>query len=429
MNSVLQCVASIPQLLHYFAGEDTWFEDMPTANPALHPPLAVQSINRGTKVVETFALVMDGLKDLSLPPNKEPPAFNPGPLKYSMGEVNENFKDFQQQDANEFFLSLVNALHDGLNKRIGMSITTTPPLPSKEGSSDDDPENNTRLALHHMRQYIRRNSPKSIILKTFMFQTRSVTKCHECFRVSSTFGTEFSLEVPIQHPTTSSPSSSSTPVALEQCLQSFSELSRFRYNAKEVDTKTGKNISGYLCGKCNKRVDATRQTQMYSLPNVLVVTLKRFKSFGNFSEKISTPVSVPNTLDMAPFCCSSTSNSIVCGSGAPPSSSSPVSAVSAPYVLHKATEAESKNNEGGGVGEEGDVPMTIEPTTGTRYRLIGIVNHRGNCNGGHYTADVCSQASVGSSSGEVWNSCSDDVVTQGVKPSRALAYMLFYALE
>ena len=422
MNSVLQCMASVPQLEHYFSGSDAWLEDTPTANPNLHSPAIVKIISRGTKVVETFALVMENLKRLVVPASVQ--AFNPAPLKYTMGEVNENFSGFQQQDANEFFLSLLNALHDGLNKRIAIPPSPAEAInnsiPSTASSNDASAAVDAQQALHHMQQYLRRNSPRSIILKAFQFQTKSVTRCHECLGVSTNFGVELALEVPVSPPTPDPTSgmvaNSTTPVALEQCIQSFSELGRFKFNPKEVDNSTGKNISGYLCAKCNRRVDATRQTQIYSLPNNLVITLKRFKSNANFSEKVSTPVSVPEILDMAPFCSSSTSNSIV----GPASASSTVMAVSAPMLLHRASaELEGETSNSG----------AIVPTTGTRYRLVGVVNHRGNCNGGHYTSDVRSRVTSPPPGGDVWSSCSDDSVTPGTKPSRALAYMLFYTLE
>jgi ubiquitin C-terminal hydrolase len=96
---------------------------------------------------------------------------------------------------------------------------------------------------------------------------------------------------------------------------------------------------------------------------VLVVTLKRFRSFGEFSNKIDTPVIFGAVLDMKPF---------------------------------------------------------VEKAGPFEYELIGVVNHKGNIHGGHYTCD-CRGAID-----HAWFFYSDERFTESEHPDFCLAYMLFY---
>lgn len=119
----------------------------------------------------------------------------------------------------------------------------------------------------------------------------------------------------------------------------------------------------YECGKCKKKVRASQQLTFFTCPEILVLTLKRFSQAGDFASKISTPVIFQPEINLAPFMCAK--------------------------VRH------------------------------TQYKLVAIVNHSGSTTGGHYTADICGK-------GGVWNHCSDEVITEGVKPDFAQAYILFY---
>merc|ERR1712137_759859 len=60
------------------------------------------------------------------------------------------------------------------------------------------------------------------------------------------------------------------------------------------------------CDKCNQKVDAMKKIDLWKLPPVLVLHLKRFEfcsCTGEF-KKIDTLLSAPLTLDLTPFCSS-----------------------------------------------------------------------------------------------------------------------------
>ena len=127
--------------------------------------------------------------------------------------------------------------------------------------------------------------------------------------------------------------------------------------------------SAWNCTGCKKKVQAVKRLTLYNLPSVLIITIKRFISYGNLADKVTKPVCFQPTLDMAPY--------------------------------------------------------ALNATEGTVFDLVGIVNHQGNMNGGHYTADV-----KGSVDGQ-WFSFSDETVQaastcQQGTPKYGLAYILFY---
>eukprot|EP00039_Didymoeca_costata_P008519 m.113014 g.113014 ORF g.113014 m.113014 type:complete len:838 (-) comp14116_c0_seq8:1501-4014(-) len=77
-------------------------------------------------------------------------------------------------------------------------------------------------------------------------------------------------------------------LTLEQCLDFFSE--------KEI---LGKN-NGWLCPVCKEVREASKQLEIWKLPPVMIIQLKRFSFEGWAREKIETFVDFPQTLDMSP---------------------------------------------------------------------------------------------------------------------------------
>eukprot|EP00698_Gefionella_okellyi_P005035 TRINITY_DN1462_c0_g1_i1.p1 TRINITY_DN1462_c0_g1~~TRINITY_DN1462_c0_g1_i1.p1 ORF type:complete len:1032 (-),score=235.43 TRINITY_DN1462_c0_g1_i1:78-2807(-) len=80
------------------------------------------------------------------------------------------------------------------------------------------------------------------------------------------------------------------PVRLEECLQMFS-----------TPEQLGEKNMWY-CAKCQDHRDARKTLELWKLPEVLVITLKRFTHSGSISEKLSMDVVFPITgLDMSQF--------------------------------------------------------------------------------------------------------------------------------
>lgn len=134
-------------------------------------------------------------------------------------------------------------------------------------------------------------------------------------------------------------------------------------------------------GKCASLQPATKKLQIYQAPKVLVLTLKRFSNsgaeYGYFSpfSKNSTPVDVPEGLDLTPFCNPKAAKSRFWGGSAP-----------------------------------------------KKYKLVALSHHSGSLRGGHYTAEGRAK------DGGWWEFNDEYVYSQSgapVGPSSS-AYVLFY---
>ena len=143
-------------------------------------------------------------------------------------------------------------------------------------------------------------------------------------------------------------------ISLHDCLKLFSK--------KEV---LSMNDSWY-CPTCKDHRQATKQIQLWSTPDVLLIHLKRFENQRSFSDKIDDTVHFPiKSLDMTE------------------------------HLVH-------------------------EEPRGSIYDLIAVDNHFGGLGGGHYTAYV--------KTNDKWFYFDDSRVTE-TKPESSIAgsaYLLFY---
>lgn len=249
----------------------------------------------------------------------------------SLGNVYSPFKELLQQDANEFFNILLNSLHSGLNTAIG---STKPAQIDNSNGTDEE------LAKRFWENYI--NTNKSDIVKLFAFQERNTVKCPNCGQVYRSFNPCTGVEVPIPK---------KLPTCVEDCLATYCREETLDEN------------SLYMCEKCKRKGRASQQLTFFSLPEILVITLKRFRRSSDLSEKVSSFVAFQPELDLSPFMC-------------------------------RRTQRE-------------------------KYILSAVVNHTGTLNGGHYTADVRDKSGT-------WSHCSDEKVSECTEPHFDLAYIFFY---
>ena len=316
LNSVCQCLEQT-LLARYFRSDE-------------YIASIVNRYEGGGKIANTFSYVARELSanDVLFP-------VSPSPFKLAMGRAYEAFSTNSQQDANEFLRCLLDGIHEDLNENSG----TRAPLVEIENTKGTDEE----IARQYWSEYTKRN--RSIVVNLFAFQERSVLECPQCRRCTRSFSASMGVEVPIPI--------LNRPVSVEDCLA--------QYCAEEIlDAE-----SLYQCDGCKKSVRASKQMSFFSLPEILVISIKRFRSYGNFSDKVSTPVAFQQTLDMSPFLSTSNQHS--------------------------------------------------------RFQLVGVVNHQGNIHGGHYTADA-----RGIVDGQ-WCAFSDEVHKPAQRPDFKLAYLLFYA--
>lgn len=62
---------------------------------------------------------------------------------------------------------------------------------------------------------------------------------------------------------------------------------------------SAEDINSYTCAKCRQQRKCVRQLQLWRLPNILVIHLKRFQYNGPYRNKINHNVRFDAELDMA----------------------------------------------------------------------------------------------------------------------------------
>jgi ubiquitin carboxyl-terminal hydrolase 4/11/15 len=153
-------------------------------------------------------------------------------------------------------------------------------------------------------------------------------------------------------------SSTSSAVTLEDCFAHFSE-------SEVLD-----EANQWFCPHCRQHVCASKTMDIWSVPRILVVQLKRFVTARYQTKKLNTTIAYPDQLDMAPFV----------------------------------------------AGPQRNAPAL--------YRLYAVSEHSGSLGGGHYTA----HALVQDGGNAQWFDFNDSTAWQA-QPGDAhspQAYLLFY---
>ncbi|KAM9366521.1 ubiquitin carboxyl-terminal hydrolase 8 [Symphorus nematophorus] len=320
MNSILQCLCNTPGMAEYF-NNNFYMEDINRYNILGH---------KG-EVAEEFGVIMKALwaglyKCIS-----------PRDFKITIGKINEQFACYDQQDSQELLLFLMDGLHEDLNKADNRKRY-------KEEENDHlDDQTAADLAWHKHKLL-----NESIIVALFQGQFKSTVQCLTCHRKSRTFETFMYLSLPL---------ASTSKCSLQDCLRLFSKEEKLTDNNK------------VFCRHCKAHRDSTKKLEIWKVPPILLVHLKRFSYEGRWKQKLQTSVDFPlDSLDLAQ------------------------------YVI----------------GPKQNLK---------RYNLYGVSNHYGGLDGGHYTA-YCKNSHK-----QRWYKFDDhevsEISTSSVKSSAA--YILFYS--
>lgn len=211
------------------------------------------------------------------------------------------FRRFEQQDAQEFLAYILDGLHEDLNL-----VTHRPPPPpakpksgskgaeandgqgQEEEEEEEEEDESVRLerekgeeyvaALTWMRHLLRH---KSFLVDLFQGQLRSQLTCASCGYISKTFDPYLHMSLPVHD----------RMRTLKDALRLF--LAQETLSGKEQ----------WRCPRCKRRVDASKKIDIWKLPPVLVVHLKRFEfdtRTGRF-RKIQADIRTPLTVDLTEF--------------------------------------------------------------------------------------------------------------------------------
>lgn len=244
------------------------------------------------------------------------------------------FTGFAQNDLPEFLIFIINNFHDTISRKVTMNINGTP----KDETDDMAIRCYTMMKNMYQKEY-------SDILKLFFgIHVSQIVNPSTKKILSNSPEPFFVVELPI-------PSNNKNP-SLYDCFKHFSEPERLE----------GENA--WLNEKTNKKEDVDKQMVFWSLPDILVISLKRFT---NFNRKINVLVDAPHeNLDLSPY-------------------------------------VKGYNKET------------------YKYQLFGVANHIGSAMGGHYFAHIKGESGK-------WYEFNDTVVKQIKENNviSQKAYVFFY---
>jgi ubiquitin carboxyl-terminal hydrolase 8 len=241
----------------------------------------------------------------------------------------------EQHDSHEFLVSLLDKLHEDLNR-------------VREPQSCHSAEHTvTEEVIAALKWEEHLQSGCSVIVDLFQGQLKSTVRCTKCPYVSVTFDTFMYLSLPL-------PKTKLT--TLQECLAEFTKEEQL-----EADQL-------WVCPVCLVPNQAMKKFDIWKVPPVLVIHLKRFKTNRGASSKVSNLVRYPvDNLILSNFT----------------------------------------------AGPQREAPL---------YELFAKIDHEGSLAEGHYTATVRHRTTGR------WHTFDDDRVV-AVRPREVVtneAYLLFY---
>lgn len=173
MASALQCLVHVQELSNYFLS-GCYTTELNMTNP----------LGYGGKVATAFARL---LSQLYADDNQK--AVAPRELKTILGNINQSFGGYQQQDSQELLAFLLDALHEDLNRIIKKPATQRPDI------GDVSTEELLKLGEEAWRIHKLRND--SVIVDLFQGIYKSTLVCPICAHVSITFDPFSDLSLPL----------------------------------------------------------------------------------------------------------------------------------------------------------------------------------------------------------------------------------------
>jgi ubiquitin carboxyl-terminal hydrolase 8 len=331
LNSTVQCLSHLELFTQYFMRE-RYEDDLNGRNP----------LGSGGQVATAYASLLKKVW------GGEHSVLAPRQLKQTVAAFAPQFNNTYQHDSQEFCQFLMDGLHEDLNR-----VKTKPYVEELEGFGMED----DKAAIESWRKHLLRHD--SVVVDHCQGMHRSHLTCPKCGRESIKFDVYSSISLPL------AAKKDHSMIQLTDCIERFME-------GEQLDER-----NAWYCPRCRQHVCALKMIALWTIPDILILHLKRFTfepnllSGGMLRSKVDDTVSFPiENMDLSK------------------------------YVLGP-----------------------IDPDAPPVYKLIGVSEHTGpTANSGHYTATVRN-----SIDGQ-WYRCNDSHVgrTSGEAAITGGAYLLFY---
>ena len=245
INSSLQCLSATIPLTDYFLGYD-YRSEINKSN----------FLGTGGKLVVAYAELM---KQMWLGSKS---VVDPTDFKKQLGTFAPQFSGYHQHDTQELLAFLLDGIHEDLNR-----VKERPYIEDK----DCDGTNDEIDAIQCWKNYLRRN--KSLVVDLFQGQLKNTCQCLKCGHINIRVEPLMYLSLPITDKCKS----------VDDCIDLF------------LKEETLKGSDQWYCEKCKTHRDATKKIDLWILPPILIVHLKRFKynDFGKVGSKNDASIKYP----------------------------------------------------------------------------------------------------------------------------------------
>ena len=303
----------------------------------------------------------------------------PSNLLFSVWNHANYMAGYEQQDAHEFLIALLDGLSVHLEKYHG-EVSTHKVNNNNNNNNKEGLTSSTNTSRESLNEYTDESNPfHGFVNDTFAGTLQSELLCHTCGHRSCR--SEPFLDISLSLPSTDTASHNDS-ILLTDCLTQYTSMETLSELIK--------------CDACNTHQPYYKQLSISELPQVLIIHLKRFDAIKE--TKLTTHVTFPLTdLNLALY--------------------------SKPDGDNTANTARNKKNKMRSDSIEGDKIPSL-------YELHGVVTHRGTLNQGHYVSYVCVK-DMEEGDGNVskkWLKCDDEWITvvDSSEVEMCEAYLLFY---
>uniref|UniRef100_A0A1I7YLJ0 ubiquitinyl hydrolase 1 n=1 Tax=Steinernema glaseri TaxID=37863 RepID=A0A1I7YLJ0_9BILA len=245
MNSALQCLLCIPELTEFFKIGGHRRELNTTGRKF-----------QGQLAMAYNALLVDLLRN--------PLAIFPDDLRILIRKYARNFDNDDQQDAQEFLNFFLDELHEDLNR-----VEDKPNVAPIEPNGQPDAEKAQQYWENHLKR------DDSVIVDLFYHQLKYKRTCRTCQTERVLFECAASLTLELPEVTDGSRSS------IYDCI------------AKHTEEEVLSGENAWVCPTCKTQREASLKVDMWKMPRVLILLLKRFSFTENSHSKINTSVEFP----------------------------------------------------------------------------------------------------------------------------------------
>ena len=224
--------------------------------------------------------------------------YTPKTFKTKLGKFCKTFRDYKQQDSQDFIFFLLNQIHDEIKCNVSLRYTNIPQdiinyikerktiyklikdeqdpeiIQNKLKEFNEFTERNNKFetiykSLDYWDSYLKKNHSPVIDIFTGLYLNQII--CTQCNKKSINFEPYLILPLPIIDRESN----------LQDCLHEFSK------------TEVLDNDNKYNCSVCKEHTVAHKNIYLWDLPEHLIIQLKRFSNNGVFSIKNNTTIKFP----------------------------------------------------------------------------------------------------------------------------------------